>query len=160
MADDKDQVDLDNVHKQQTRGQQPGGAAARGPQTDNPGGTFEPDALVPPYEGRKDTEGATGGGGHKVYEPEEHAPPPGEGREVSEEERGGMESTDMAPTSQHGVGDSTAESGEELAARDPEERAETGVHGESERPHGSPSKTDSVGAQDNVDPASPPTQRT
>lgn len=160
MADDKAQVDLDNVHKQQSRAPQPGGAAARGPQTDNPGGTFTPDALVPPYEGRKDTEDGTGGGGHKVYEPEKNAPPPGEGREDSEEERGGMESTDMAPTSRHGVGDSTGESAEDLAARDPEERAETGVHGESKRPHGSPAKTDSVGVQDNVDPDSPATQRT
>jgi hypothetical protein len=119
-----------------------------------------PEAEVPPYEGRKDKTGAGAEADDKAFRADEHAPPPSEGREVSEEERGGVESTDTTGASPHGVGESTTESGEELAARDSEDRAETGVHGKSERPYGSPAQTDSVGVQDNVDEDSPPTQRT
>jgi len=122
--------------------------------------SFEPDAEVPPYEGRKDKTGAAAEADHKAFRPDEYAPPPGPDREISEEERTGVDSTDTTGASPLGVGESTSESGEELAARDPEDRAKTGVHGQSERPYGSPAQTDSVGAQDNVDDDSPPTQRT
>jgi hypothetical protein len=121
--------------------------------------SFEPDAEVPPYEGRQDKTGAAAEADHKAFRADEHAPPAGEGREISEEERGGVDSTDTTGASPLGVGESTTESGEELADRDPAERSETGVHGQSERPYGSPAQTDSVGAQDNVTDA-PPTQRT
>lgn len=157
---EENQVDLDELHKQQTRAQQPGGAAARGPQTDNPAGRFEPDALVPPYEGRKDQTGAGAEADHKAFRAGEYAPPPGEGREVSDEERSGMDSAEMNPEGPHGVGQSFGKGGEELAADDPEKRAQTGVHGQSERPYGSASESDSVGQQGNVDPDSPTTQRT
>lgn len=119
-----------------------------------------PDALVPPYEGRKDQTGAGAEADHKAFRADEYAPPPGAGREVSDEEREGVEGTDTTAASAHGVGVSSSKGGEELAADDPEDRAETGVHGQSQRPYGSPSQTDSVGVQDNVDPDSPPTQRT
>jgi hypothetical protein len=153
-------MDLDNVHKQNTRAQQPGGAAARGPQTDNPAGTFEPDALVPPYEGRTDKTGAAAEADHKAFRADEYAPPPGEGREISDEERSGVSSTDMNPSGPRGVGESMTESGEELAARDSEDWAETGTHGQSGRAYGKPGQPDSddsVGAQKNRDPNSPVT---
>jgi hypothetical protein len=48
---DHDTDDLDQEHRQQTQGQQPGGRATRGPSV-NSGGEQEPGGLVPPYEGR------------------------------------------------------------------------------------------------------------
>jgi len=155
----KDQdAELDNVHKQNTRAQQPGGAAARGPQADNPAGRFEPDALVPPYEGRNDKTGAAAEADHKAFRADEYAPPPGEGREISDEERDGISSTEMNPSGPHGVGKSYGKSGEELAKDDPKDWAETGTHGKSDRAYGKPGEADlddSVGAQKNRDPNSP-----
>ncbi len=132
---EEDQVDLDELHRQQTRAQPPGGAAARGPQTDNPGG-FDPDALVPPYEGRKEQTGAAAEADYKAFRPDEYAPAPGEGREISEEERQGVDPTDTTAATPLGVGESTTQSGEDLAESDPEEWEETGKKGESQRPYG------------------------
>lgn len=153
---EEDQVDLDELHRQQTRAQSPGGAAARGPQTDNPGG-FDPDALVPPYEGRKEPTGEQAEAGYKAFRPDEHAPPPGEGREISEEERHGVDATDTTAATPLGVGESKTTRGEDLAADDPHEWDETGEKGQAQRPYGKPGtdKSDSVGAQDNIDPDSP-----
>jgi hypothetical protein len=121
--------------------------------------SVNPDAEVPPYEGRNDKTGAAAEADHKAFRADENAPPPGPGRDISDEERSGVDSTDTTGASPLGVGESTSESGEEIADRDPEEREKTGVHGQSERPYGSPAQTDSVGVQDTVTDA-PPTQRT
>ncbi|MCW2632293.1 MAG: hypothetical protein JWR88_1255 [Pseudonocardia sp.] len=156
MADQD--TDLDSTHKQNTRAQQPGGAAARGPQTDNPDGRFEPDAMVPPYEGRNDKTGRAEEADHKAFRADEYAPPPGEGREISDEERSGIDSAEMNPSGPHGVGKSYGQSGEELAKDSPEDWGETGTHGQSDRPYGKPGQPDgddSVGAQKNRDPNSP-----
>ncbi len=156
---DEDQEDLGG-YKQEDTTMPPGGRSSRGPQTTNPAGRFEPDALVPPYEGRSQETrtGAAVEADHKAFRADEYAPPPGEGREISDEERRGYDSAEIEPKDTHGVGASITESGEELAARDPNEWAETGTHGESDRAYGKPKqpeKSDSVGAQKNIDPDSP-----
>lgn len=150
----------DDVHNEETGTQQPGGRASRGPQTDNPGGRFEPDAVIPPYEGRSQETrtGAAVEADHKAFRADEHAPSPGEGREVSDAERGGVSSAEMNPSGPHGVGESFGGRGEDLADRKSEDWEETGTHGESGRSYGKPAqpdKSDSVGAQPNRDPESP-----
>lgn len=158
---DQDQADADRVHDQETYTEPPGGRAARGPQTENPAGRFEPDALVPPYEGRsQDTRtGAGAEADHKAFRADEYAPPPGPGREISDEERSGVDATDTSGATPLGVGESITQSGEDLADSDADNWAETGTDsGPGDRPYGKPSqpdKADSVGAQKNVDPDAP-----
>jgi hypothetical protein len=98
------------------------------------GGEQEPDSggrLIPPYDDRQKTGQSPeelaqkrGGAGKSDVGP----------REVSQEETGGMEATDIEPPVQHGVGETTTTSGEDLmrgtseeARR--EERVEGGIGG-------------------------------
>ncbi|HET6751557.1 MAG TPA: hypothetical protein VFL71_20115 [Actinomycetes bacterium] len=104
----------------------------------------EPGGLVPPYEGRQE-EGPGAAGEEKAFHPEA-AGPPGPGREISEEEREGVPSTDTSAESPLGVGVSTTRRAEDIARREDEPgRETTGVKGESERPVGESSQRDSTG---------------
>lgn len=120
--------------------------------------TSEKDALIPPYEGRKEQTGAGAEADYKAFRPDEYAPPPGERQEISKEDREGVEGTDTTGATPLGVGESSSEGAEEIAARDPEEWGETGTHGQSNRPYGKDRASDGVGEQDNIDPESPPMQ--
>lgn len=149
-------------HVQPTQGQEPGGRSSRGPAIDA-GGESEPQGLVPPYEGRSTGEDSVTGldaesSAAKAYDAEGNAPEPGPGREISDEERSGVESTDMDATSALGHGVSTTESAEDLAARsETRGRGEEGTKGESGRPYGkaTPEHSTGVGAQENRDKESP-----
>ncbi|GAA2900262.1 hypothetical protein GCM10010517_65890 [Streptosporangium fragile] len=87
-------------------------------------------------------------------------PPPeagGPGREVSEEEREGVSSTDTEPESVRGVGPSESRSGERIAVTEGEEGRETvGAEGAG-RPYGTSRLEDStgVGSPETVDEESP-----
>jgi hypothetical protein len=61
------------------------------------------------------------------------AGPPGPGRVVSDEERGGLGDTDMEPEPALGVGEHLTRAGESLAGQD---AGEEGRKGEAARPHG------------------------
>jgi hypothetical protein len=75
--------------------------------------------------------------------------PPGSRREISEEERSGVSSTDTEARSALGVGVSKRRSAQDLADKEDEEgRASQGVKGKTERRHGTSSAEDSTG----VDP--------
>ncbi|WP_143590484.1 hypothetical protein [Thermoactinospora rubra] len=83
--------------------------------------------------------------GDRAFSPEE-AGPPGEGRELSEEELSGVSSAETEPGSPYGVGESTARRGEEIAQEEEEAGRETvGVKGESDRPYGTSTAEDSTG---------------
>ncbi|MFE3454723.1 hypothetical protein ACFXJ8_37955 [Nonomuraea sp. NPDC059194] len=95
--------------------------------------------------------------GDRAFTPEA-AGAPGPGREPSEEERSGVSATDTEARSPHGVGESTARKGEEIAQQEQEAGRETaGVKGESQRPYGTSTAEDStgVGAQEAEDEESP-----
>jgi hypothetical protein len=72
---------------------------------------------------------------------------PGPGREVSEEEREGVEATDTGASSPLGVGESTRRSGEDIAGDD-EGRTTEGTKGPSDRPYGTAGADSATG----VDP--------
>jgi hypothetical protein len=72
--------------------------------------------------------------GHKAFEPNTYAPPPGPGRIVSEAERHGVPPTDTRATSPLGVGQSINRRAEDLAKKG--EKRRTGAKGKSGRPHG------------------------
>jgi hypothetical protein len=106
----------------------------------------QPGGLVPPYEGRQE-EGEGADGVEKAFHAEE-AGAPGPGREVSEEEREGVPSTDTTAESPLGVGVSTTRRGEDVAKQEDERgRETTGVKGESERPVGESGQRDSTGIE-------------
>ncbi len=82
----------------------------------------------------------------------------GPGREISEEERQGISSTETEPEGPLGVGVSSARSAEEIADRESEEGRETvGVDEKTGRPYGTsgPESASGVGAQGTVDEESP-----
>ena len=78
------------------------------------GGEQEPQGLMPPYEGRQ-TEAKEGLDEQmdKVFHRVDEVPP-GPGREISDEEREGVSSTDMDATSALGVGESMSRRGEDV----------------------------------------------
>jgi hypothetical protein len=110
----------------------------------------EPGGLVPPYEGRQE-EGEGAAGTEKAFDADA-AGPPRPGREISEEERKGVPSTDTTADSPLGVGVSMTRRAEDLARQEQEPGRETaGVKGESGRPAGKSGQRDST-ALDPQDP--------
>jgi len=125
-----------------------GSGAARPPYPREPnvhsGGEQEPESggrLLPPYDDRQKTgkdqdelSQERGGAGKSDVGP----------RDVSQEEREGMEATDIKPPVQHGVGETTTTSGEDIMRGTSEEARRK------ERLDGGIADTES-----NVDPDSP-----
>ena len=108
------------------------------------GGEQEPQGLAPPYEGRQ-TEAKGGLDEHmdKVFHRVDEVPP-GPGREISDEEREGVSSTDMDATSALGVGESMSRRGEDVAKQEDEPgREDIGQRGASGRPAGVSDERDS-----------------
>jgi hypothetical protein len=102
-----------------------------------PAGEQEPGGLVPPYEGRQ-TEMKKGYEEHteKVFHGADDVQP-GPGREISDEEREGVPSTDMDAESPLGVGVSMTRRGEDVDKQEDEPgREDTGTQGPSDRPVG------------------------
>jgi hypothetical protein len=100
-------------------------------------GEQEPGGLVPPYEGRQET-AKEGHDEHmdKVFDRVDEVPP-GPGREVSDEERGGVGPTDTEAESPLGVGVSTTRRGEDVDRQEDEPgREDTGAKGATDRPVG------------------------
>jgi hypothetical protein len=95
-------------------------------------------------------------GADKAFDAD-NAPPPGEGRESSPEERAGMKDTDMTPEGPLGVGESINASAEEIARAAEEKRGSDreGHKGASERPHGSGDEARGVEPQPSVTEGSP-----
>ena len=75
-----------------------------------------------------------------------NAPPSGEGREPSREEREGMTDTDPAPQPPLGVGESLATRGEDVAGDDEDEAGRQGASG---RPYGHASGNEPRGVHPN-----------
>jgi hypothetical protein len=108
------------------------------------GAEQEPQGLVPPYEGRQ-TEAKEGLDEHmdKVFHRVDEVPP-GPGREISDEEREGVSSTDMDATSALGVGVSMSRRAEDVAKQGNEPgREDIGPRGASSRPAGTSDERDS-----------------
>jgi hypothetical protein len=102
-----------------------------------PAGEQEPGGLAPPYEGRQ-TEMKDGYEQHveKVFHGADDVEP-GPGREISDEEREGVPSTDTEAESPLGVGVSMTRRGEDVARQEDEEgREDTGTRGPTDRPAG------------------------
>jgi hypothetical protein len=83
-------------------------------------GTEQVQVDVPPYDDRKqgfdaEDEERT----HKAFDAE-NAPPPGPAAPVSDEERTGVSSTDLAPEPALGVGESTGRRAEDIAPDRPD----------------------------------------
>ncbi|MBC6461879.1 hypothetical protein [Actinomadura sp. HBU206391] len=77
---------------------------------------------------------------------------PGPGRDVSDEEREGVESTDTEARTPLGVGESSTRSAEEIAEKEDEEgRTTEGTKGRSDRPYGTSEPESATG----VDPQGP-----
>jgi hypothetical protein len=113
------------------------------------GGEQEPGGLVPPYEGRqtgmKDGyERHTGKAFHGAGDV-----PPGPGREISDEERGGVPPTDTEAESPLGVGVSMTRRGEDVQKQEDEPgREHAGTKGPTERPAGVSDTRASTGVDD------------
>jgi hypothetical protein len=102
-----------------------------------PAGEQEPGGSVPPYEGRQ-TEMKDGYEQHaeQVFHGADDVEP-GPGREISDEEREGVPSTDTEAESPLGVGVSMTRRGEDVARQEDEEgREDTGTRGPTDRPAG------------------------
>jgi hypothetical protein len=100
-------------------------------------GEQEPGGLVPPYEGRQET-AKDGHEEHmdKVFDRVDEVPP-GPGREVSDEEREGVDPTDTEAESPLGVGVSMTRRGESVDRQEDEPgREHTGTRGATDRPAG------------------------
>ena len=114
-----------------------------------PSGEQERGGLVPPYDGRqtemKDTyEEHT----EKVFHGADEVEP-GPGRQVSEEEREGVPSTDTEAESPLGVGVSMTRRGEDVDKQEDEPgRDDTGTRGPSDRPVGVSDTRASTGVDD------------
>ena len=83
-------------------------------------GTEQVQVDAPPYDDRK--RGFSAGGEertHKAFDAE-NAPPPGPAAPVSDEERTGVSSTDLAPEPALGVGESTGRRAEDIAPDRPD----------------------------------------
>jgi hypothetical protein len=95
-------------------------------------------------------------GADKAFDAD-NAPPPGEGRESSPEERAGMKDTDMTPKGPLGVGESLNASAEDIAREAEEKRGSDreGHKGASGRPHGSGDEARGVEPQPSVTEGSP-----
>lgn len=125
------------VEDQHSQGQvpPPGGAAARGPSPINPGGTFDPDGLVPPYEDRSagddSVTGLTAESSAEMSYDASNAGEPGPGRVESAEEQAGVSGTDTTAATPLGVGVSSTDRGEDIAEDDKE-----GTKGATDRPYG------------------------
>ena len=102
-----------------------------------PAGEQEPGGSVPPYEGRQ-TEMKDSYEEHtqKVFHGAGDVPP-GPGREISDEEREGVPSTDTEAESPLGVGVSMTRRGEDVEKQEDEPgRDDPGTKGPTDRPHG------------------------
>ncbi|HEU4896046.1 MAG TPA: hypothetical protein VFX88_00570 [Actinomycetota bacterium] len=123
-----------------------------------PSGEQEPGGLVPPYDGRqtemKDTyEEHT----EKVFHGADEVEP-GPGRQVSEEEREGVPSTDTEAESPLGVGVSMTRRGEDVDKQEDEPgRDDTGTRGPSDRPAGVSDERASTSVDPNETEAGGPT---
>ncbi|MDT7741734.1 MAG: hypothetical protein QOE59_812 [Actinomycetota bacterium] len=95
-------------------------------------------------------------GADKAFDAD-NAPPPGEGRESSPEERAGIKDTDMAPKGPLGVGESINDSAEDIAREAEEKRGSDreGHKGASGRPHGSGDEARGVDPKPSVTEGSP-----
>lgn len=134
---DPTETQQSDIEDQRTQADQPppGGGATRGPSTKNIADTFDPDAVVPPYEDRSTgVDSVTGIDAQEsaglAYDAS-NAEPPGPGREESAEERAGVPGTDTTAASPLGVGVSKTDSAEDIA-----EDTKEGTKGQSERPYG------------------------
>jgi hypothetical protein len=107
------------------------------------------DPPLPPYD---ELRGEPGVNTAPTAYDADNAPEPGPEPIRSDEERGGLSSTDTAPEPALGVGRSHGARGEELAPD-----RDDATKGPSGRPVGraGEGEPDSVGAQENVDPRSP-----
>lgn len=88
----------------------------------------------------------------------ENAGTPGPGREVSQEEREGVPATDTSGATPLDVGDSESRRGEDIARTESEAGRQTvGTKGQSQRPHGTSTASDSTGInpQEPIDEESP-----
>jgi hypothetical protein len=95
-------------------------------------------------------------GADKAFDAD-NAPPPGQGRESSPEERAGMKDTDTAPKGPLGVGESISDRAEDIA-REAEEKQGSdreGRKGASGRPYGSGDEARGVEPQPSVTEGSP-----
>jgi hypothetical protein len=94
-------------------------------------------------------------GADKAFDAD-NAPPPGEGRESSPEERAGIKDTDMAPKGPLGVGESINDSAEDIAREAEEKRGSDreGTKGAG-RPYGSGDEARGVEPQPSVTEGSP-----
>jgi hypothetical protein len=95
-------------------------------------------------------------GADKAFDAD-NAPPPGEGRESSPEERSGIKDTDMTPHGPLGVGESINASAEDIAREAEEKRGSDreGSKGAADRPRGSGDEARGVHPQPSVTEGSP-----
>lgn len=108
--------------------------------SENQGGPADPQdvPMVEQYgahgavEPNPDNRAAT----EKAFDAENAAPPPGPGREVSDEEREGVEGTDMTGASPLGVGESINRHGEDVVKQEGEEAGRETTGYKDERPVG------------------------
>jgi hypothetical protein len=130
--------------------QAPGGGSSRGPEFGTGG---EVQGLVPPYD---ELRGQAGENSAPQAFDASNAPEPGPEPVTSQEELSGVSSTDMNPEPALGVGRSHGGRAEEQAP----DRDDVDTKGPAGRPVGEASEggSDSVGAQDSVDPRSPDLQ--
>ncbi len=88
-------------------------------------------------------------GTKKAYDAENSAPPPGPGREVSDEEREGVSGTDTTAATPLGVGESINRSGEDVVKQEGEEAGKETVGYKDGRPVG----TSDERSRTSVDPS-------
>jgi hypothetical protein len=75
-------------------------------------------------------------GTRRAYDAENNAPPPGPGREVSDEEREGVSATDTTAATPLGVGESINRAGEDVVKEEGEEAGKETIGYKDERPVG------------------------
>lgn len=89
----------------------------------------------------------------------DNVPPPGPGREPSDEEESGVEATDTEAKTPLGVGESTTRRGEDVIKEEGKEpgRSDTGAKGKAQRPTGTsdPRDTTAVHVHDTLDQEPP-----
>ncbi|WP_433256984.1 AIR synthase-related protein [Streptosporangium sp. CA-135522] len=132
-----------------------GGLEMNEPRESQDAGRFEGDEHgYSPDVGRASEEVSQAGDRAWDTPPEEKEP----GREVSQEERQGVSSTDTEPEGPFGVGVSASRRAEEIASRESEEgRRTTGVEEKTGRPYGTSAPEDATGVdpQETVEEDSP-----
>lgn len=122
--------------------------------SDNQGGSADPqDVPMAGEHGTHDAGEPSGDRGQqgteKAFDAENSAPPPGEGREVSDEERAGVSATDTTAETPLGVGESINRSGEDVVKQEGEEAGKETVGYKDERPVG----TSDERSRTSVDPS-------